>query len=188
MSQSAAVPRWARLLVDFVNTRELGGGGTDAFTDPEALQRWLAEQGLLDDEASVDQDDLTRVTALREALRVAMAAHHDDVPAETGHRLDALARRVSLRVAFTADAPRLVPAGRGVDAALGHLLLAVTEAAMHGSWERLKVCPAETCREAFYDVSKNRSRTWCSMDVCGNRAKTRRYRSRLKATTGAIPR
>jgi predicted RNA-binding Zn ribbon-like protein len=34
---------------------------------------------------------------------------------------------------------------------------------------------------AFYDRSKNSSRTWCSMSSCGNRAKTRAYRGRRHA-------
>jgi predicted RNA-binding Zn ribbon-like protein len=47
-----------------------------------------------------------------------------------------------------------------------------------GSWERLKVCPADDCLWAFYDRSRNRSRRWCDMEVCGNRAKVRGYRER----------
>jgi predicted RNA-binding Zn ribbon-like protein len=44
----------------------------------------------------------------------------------------------------------------------------------------MKACAADDCQWAFYDSSKNRSRTWCSMDVCGHRAKTRAYRARRK--------
>ncbi|MGH2778535.1 MAG: CGNR zinc finger domain-containing protein, partial [Actinomycetota bacterium] len=33
-------------------------------------------------------------------------------------------------------------------------------------------------KAAFYDHSKNRSGKWCTMRVCGNRAKTRAYRER----------
>jgi predicted RNA-binding Zn ribbon-like protein len=47
-----------------------------------------------------------------------------------------------------------------------------------GTWERLKVCPAHDCLWAFYDSSRNRSGHWCSMKVCGNRAKARSYRER----------
>ena len=36
---------------------------------------------------------------------------------------------------------------------------------------RLKICP--NCAWLFIDRSKNRSRTWCDMAVCGNRAKAR---------------
>jgi predicted RNA-binding Zn ribbon-like protein len=35
---------------------------------------------------------------------------------------------------------------------------------------------------AFHDTSKNQSRQWCSMRVCGNRQKTRAYRRRQQAS------
>ena len=44
-----------------------------------------------------------------------------------------------------------------------------------------QVCVADDCQWAFYDTSKNRSRHWCSMGVCGNRQKTRTYRARQRA-------
>jgi predicted RNA-binding Zn ribbon-like protein len=47
-----------------------------------------------------------------------------------------------------------------------------------GRWSRVKLCASETCRWAFVDESRNRSRTWCSMAVCGNRAKARSFRAR----------
>ncbi len=52
------------------------------------------------------------------------------------------------------------------------------EGGAQGAWPRLKACPADDCQWAFYDGSRNRSRTWCWMEECGNREKTRRYRSR----------
>jgi predicted RNA-binding Zn ribbon-like protein len=39
------------------------------------------------------------------------------------------------------------------------------------------------CRFVFYDQSKNGTRTWCSMRVCGNRAKVRRFREKAAAPT-----
>jgi len=47
-----------------------------------------------------------------------------------------------------------------------------------GEWNRIKICPADDCRRAFHDRSRNRSRTWCSMRVCGNRRKARTFRRR----------
>ncbi|WP_330256699.1 CGNR zinc finger domain-containing protein [Nocardia sp. NBC_00565] len=41
------------------------------------------------------------------------------------------------------------------------------------SWPRLKTCREPSCRWAFFDHSRNHGRTWCSMDVCGNRVKVR---------------
>jgi predicted RNA-binding Zn ribbon-like protein len=49
--------------------------------------------------------------------------------------------------------------------------------------ERVGVCADETgCGWLFVDTSKNRSRRWCSMGDCGNRAKARRYSARHKAS------
>ncbi len=65
------------------------------------------------------------------------------------------------------------------DAALG----IVADALSDGTWTRLKACP--DCRWAFYDHTRNASRTWCGMTAggpqgraCGSIAKTRTYRQR----------
>jgi predicted RNA-binding Zn ribbon-like protein len=63
-------------------------------------------------------------------------------------------------------------------------LLAIVECAQaEDKWVRLKVCPDDDCGWAFYDWSKNRSATWCSMETCGNRAKARSYRERQRGAT-----
>jgi predicted RNA-binding Zn ribbon-like protein len=41
---------------------------------------------------------------------------------------------------------------------------------------RLKAC--DGCGRLFLDASHNRSRRWCDMQGCGNRAKAARYRTR----------
>ncbi|SRR5713226_3774528 len=43
---------------------------------------------------------------------------------------------------------------------------------------RIKTCPGENCGWKFVDRSKNRSRRWCDMAVCGNLVKAREYRAR----------
>ncbi len=43
--------------------------------------------------------------------------------------------------------------------------------------ERVRQCQAEGCAWLFLDLSKNRSRRWCDMAVCGNRSKVRRFRA-----------
>lgn len=48
--------------------------------------------------------------------------------------------------------------------------------------ERIKICPK--CEWLFLDRSRNRSRTWCDMTVCGNRAKaSRHYRRKTQEQT-----
>ena len=78
----------------------------------------------------------------------------------------------SVTVVLNGDgAARLV-----ADDVVGELLAIVARAQADGTWQRMKACPA--CGWAFYDRSRNRSRTWCTMSVCGNRAKARSYRAR----------
>jgi predicted RNA-binding Zn ribbon-like protein len=45
---------------------------------------------------------------------------------------------------------------------------------------RVKECAGENCNWLFLDASKNRSRRWCEMKDCGNRAKARRHYARRK--------
>jgi predicted RNA-binding Zn ribbon-like protein len=46
---------------------------------------------------------------------------------------------------------------------------------------RVKECPGTGCGWLFLDRSKNSSRRWCEMEVCGNRAKARRFNKRRNA-------
>jgi predicted RNA-binding Zn ribbon-like protein len=42
----------------------------------------------------------------------------------------------------------------------------------------LRACGSETCRWVFLDTSKNHTRRWCDMKICGNRMKARRFHAR----------
>jgi predicted RNA-binding Zn ribbon-like protein len=46
--------------------------------------------------------------------------------------------------------------------------------------ERVKQCEGDPCGWLFFDTSRNRSRRWCSMADCGNRAKARRFYQKEK--------
>lgn len=41
--------------------------------------------------------------------------------------------------------------------------------------ERVKQCEGDPCGWLFFDTSRNKSRRWCSMADCGNRAKVRKF-------------
>jgi predicted RNA-binding Zn ribbon-like protein len=43
---------------------------------------------------------------------------------------------------------------------------------------RVRACEAGDCAWWFVDDTKNRSRRWCDMKICGNREKLRRFRAR----------
>jgi predicted RNA-binding Zn ribbon-like protein len=166
----------------FVNTLDIDDG-IELLGSPDELAAWLAGEDLAGaDAVRATQADLRRAVALREALRAHLLAHHDQPLAPgAAATLDAAARRARLTVRFTGtDETALEPAAGGVDGALGRLLAIVARAIEDGSWQRLKVCPADTCQWAFYDASRNRSAVWCDMRVCGNRAKVRGFRERTR--------
>jgi predicted RNA-binding Zn ribbon-like protein len=142
---------------------------------PEALGEWLAEHGLAGSDVAWTREDARRAAELRDALRALLLANNG-VAMEPAAELG---RGAPLGVRAAASGRlELEPLGTGIAAPLGRLLAIVVEAQAAGTWARLKACPAEDCHWAFYDASRNRSRTWCSMQVCGNRAKARAYRAR----------
>ena len=55
------------------------------------------------------------------------------------------------------------------------------ELATMGDLTRVKECASENCNWLFIDESRNRSRRWCDMKDCGNRAKARRFRQRKRS-------
>ena len=136
----------------------------DVHNDVEWLPDWLSARGL--------RHKRQRATELREALRLLVLANN-------GAKLDrsavALVNHAAQRVAVQVDdtgRAGLVTDGDALDEIVGVVLAAMLD----GTWTRLKACP--NCHWCFYDYSPNRSATWCSMQLCGNRTKTRRYRRR----------
>jgi predicted RNA-binding Zn ribbon-like protein len=167
------------LVLDYINTLDLRPY-SEALATPAQLGAWLAEHGLLDDGARVTSRDLKEAVEVREALRDLLAAQNGldaDVDAATA-AIDGASCRAEYMLRFAHGSPRLDATAPGVRGALGRLLAQVAEAMSDGTWARMKACRAEDCRWAFYDTAKNRSRAWCSMDSCGNRAKVQAYRER----------
>lgn len=179
-------PGRLELLRQFLNTVDLESGEED-FASPAILAAWLDTRGLLRGRARLGGGDLATAIEFRETLRDVLEANagHGDAPAAR-RRLDEIAARVPMRVQIGGHA-RLEPErGDGIEGAIGRLLAIAYEAELDGSWRRLKVCRSDTCRWAFYDSSRNRSGSWCSMAICGNRMKGRAFRRRrpARATPG----
>jgi len=167
------------VLEDYVNTWDLESD-EDEFAGPVELAAWLVEHDLAEPGEAFDQDDLARAIAVREALRALLLANNGgELDTAAPGTLTAAADRARLSVTVDPDGhARVEPRAGGIDRVFGRLLGIVARAQADGSWERMKACPWHTCHFAFYDHSRNRSRTWCSMAVCGNRAKAQTYRRR----------
>jgi predicted RNA-binding Zn ribbon-like protein len=61
------------------------------------------------------------------------------------------------------------------------LAQAASELMASTALDRLRACGSETCRWLFLDTSKNHTRRWCDMKICGNRMKARRFSARRRA-------
>jgi predicted RNA-binding Zn ribbon-like protein len=170
------------LVRDYVNTLDLETG-IDRVSSPDDLAMWLSEQGLVDDLVEPSDEEVTDALAVREAIRELLLANNG-VPADThaaSKTLEAAGREAGLTVRFENGRPLLAAEGDGTRAAIGRIVATVAELAPTDEWQRLKGCRDDNCRVAFYDKSRNRSRAWCSMEVCGNREKARSFRARHAA-------
>jgi predicted RNA-binding Zn ribbon-like protein len=170
------------LVRDYVNTLDIEAG-TDRISSPDELATWLSEQGLVDDLVEPSDDEVADALAVREAIRELLLANNgvEADAAAASKTLEDAGRRAQLTVRFENGRPLLAPEGEGTRAAIGRMVATVAELAPTEEWKRLKSCRDDNCRVAFYDKSRNRSRAWCSMEVCGNREKARSFRARHAA-------
>jgi predicted RNA-binding Zn ribbon-like protein len=169
------------LLQDFVNTYDVEED-EDELGTPQLLREWLQERGLLAAAEAVHESERRRAIEIREGLRALGLANNGDPLDES--RVAALNRSaagIPVVVGIGGDDWSLRAASTGVDGFLGQIMATLARAMADGSWSRLKACRNHTCRWLFFDSSRNRSGTWCSMAVCGSRMKARAYRSRQKA-------
>jgi len=70
------------------------------------------------------------------------------------------------------------PADGPVEAVLGPITLSALTLLTQADLSRIKQCRGDHCGWLFFDTTKNKSRRWCEMVVCGNRAKQRRFHRR----------
>lgn len=170
------------LVLAFLNTVDVEQG-TDELADAASWRAWALGHRL---EPPGDGRGVASARAVRDALRAAVSDGLQPTVAPDGlprtlppeaDRQRAVAPDAGgpIRVELHAGTPVLVAGD-----AVGAVLAASARLAVLGRWDRVKVCPADDCGWAFFDHSRNRSRTWCSMRVCGNRTKARNWRERAR--------
>jgi predicted RNA-binding Zn ribbon-like protein len=183
---SNGVPTQLWLVESFLNSVDVSSSADD-LADVDSFQRWLRDHDRGGDAPGVTAESLEWARQLRTELRGVLRHHHgDDVPVDP----DALAKLtepVRLGIGFAPHGGVFPQAtGTGVARFLGEILGAIVVASIDGEWRRLKLCSASDCAVVYYDTSKNRSKRWCSMQVCGNRAKTRAYYRRRGSQRGSL--
>ncbi|MFB9234880.1 CGNR zinc finger domain-containing protein [Plantactinospora siamensis] len=173
----APAPEPLALVQDLINTNDIEGRH-DRLTEPAGLRGFCADHGLPDPGATAE--DLAEVRRFRELLREVCAAHTGaDLPVAERSALAELTARAPLVLAVGPDGTvRAAPAASsGTAALLGRICAEVLAAEAAGTWRRLKACAAHGCRWVYYDHSPAGRGRWCTMSMCGSRAKMRSYRA-----------
>ena len=71
--------------------------------------------------------------------------------------------------------------GRALDSMLWPVARSAADLLTSGELQAVRQCAGRACGWLFLDTSRNRTRRWCDMSVCGNRAKARRHHERLRS-------
>lgn len=183
-----------RVCLDFANTLDwrLTDSPVELIPDYAALLVWSERRGTLPARA-LDKLRGHRIespaagAALRAAhlLRNRIWSIADELMAGRHPRLSALGehlaepprqpgmRRQGTRYVFDLD-------GRDVRQPLWPVLWSLTAVLTSEDAARIGCCQAKGCGWYFIDESANRSRTWCSSEVCGNRERVRRAYARRR--------
>ncbi|MCB5179136.1 CGNR zinc finger domain-containing protein [Streptomyces antimicrobicus] len=169
--------------LDLLNTRWMRDGepqdlfaGACGLTRLEGLAIWLAANGL-ERRFRADAPTLIHLLTAREAIARAV-----DAPADAAARalVDGVLEHGRIRLTLDADGQGERPEfadpawGPAWTAARNYLDL------LAAGPDRIRPCASATCVLHFFDTSRNGTRRWCSMAVCGNRAKASRHYARTR--------
>lgn len=187
------------LCLDFLNTVEWRGNPErriERLTDYDELLVWAAAAGVLDEAAAerCRAEAAERPIEATEILQQAVSVRENladllnrqqgfHTLADVNILLRQIPRDVALRGRGDGFAWRFSGGDRLADV-LWPVLWSAGALLTSRELDRLSHCQNQDCGWFFLDHSRNRSRRWCSMDSCGNRAKARRHYARLK--TGAV--
>jgi predicted RNA-binding Zn ribbon-like protein len=189
----SGAPYWywlgGRPALDFVNTRrERWRRDVECLLSVDEVVTWLVRAGLLPQPMRAPASVLAEARVLREAIDAGVRA------AVSGKAPDSAAvALIDDWLALAGSRPALVTSAFGrpvlservrVDSprrALG--MVAYDAARMLGidsERTRVRICGSDTCSARFYDRSPAGARRWCSMALCGNQNKARRFRERAR--------
>ncbi|MFB8441627.1 CGNR zinc finger domain-containing protein [Streptomyces niveus] len=176
------------LATSFTGTlSERHGNAVERVPTPGRLVDWLVVSGLAVDSCTPAQLDLAR--ELRESIHAAAtaAAVQDALPAPAVRVINDRSTQGRAAAVLTPEGERLWrlgPASR-VEDALG-VIAADAIGVISGERDgRLALCASPTCRAAFFDTSRSRTRRWCDMNTCGNREKKARFQASRRKNAGS---
>ena len=175
------------LCIRFTNTVGSRGGEPDEYLrHPSALSEWLVKQGAVPGPVTISTEALANALEYRELIyrlfsRVAVG--EKPYPSDLKRLNEELERAVS-HLAINSELEWEIKGVSALDRALMLITLSAAGLLSGPNSSRVRCCASETCGWLFLDQSKNRSRRWCDMSDCGNRAKAKRFQERKKRERG----
>jgi predicted RNA-binding Zn ribbon-like protein len=171
-----------RRCLDFVGTvKHRDTLREELLTEPELLSDWAVQAGLLDVAVDVSYDDRMAAIELREAIYRTVVARLEGRRPRLAD-VDLLNERAS----HPQLTPRLLRTGAARREGTTSQLLASLAADLldllaGADIENVKHCAHPDCTRLYLDASRAKSRQWCGMGTCGNRAKVQAFRARQRA-------
>lgn len=170
-----------RVCLDLVGTVGQRGreGGYERLREPSDVGRWIVAAGLADRAPRVSDEALAMTHGLRESIHRCVIASRQmtspqPVDVDVINGAAAWPTRVpqlnveTLEVFWTSARP--------LRSALATVARDAVDLMATGLITRVRECSASDCTLLFLDESRGGRRRWCSMERCGNRAKTANYR------------
>lgn len=177
--------------LDLVNTldwRFRAAGPEELLKTYEDLLHFTEQSKLLtpkqarDLRRSANEETLLRSRELREAL--ANALYETTPSAASRIALERFFKEARLQQKLNwKQSPHLEwqwPSEHPPDLPLWALALSASDLMTSEAVHQIRACDNAECRWLFLDTSKNHTRRWCDMKVCGNRMKARRFKAQRK--------
>jgi len=174
------------LATSFTGTlSERHGDPVERIPTPQRLVDWLAVNELTVDSCTTAQLELAQ--ELREAIHAAAtaAAIHDPLPAHAVRIINDRSLQGRATAILTPEGTRRwrLTSPSCVEDALGVIASDAINIIAGERDGKLALCASPTCRAAFFDTSRSRTRKWCDMNTCGNRQKKARFNAAHRKDT-----
>jgi len=177
-------------VVDLLNTApatgQREGGQTDRLADVEALYDF-GRRHRISGVGELHEKDLQAVRDVRARFAAIFATGDTQTAAMLVNTLVAAAGttpQLSNHDGYDWHVHYFAPDASFADHLAADCGMALAFIVVAGEQERLRHCEAPDCRHAFVDLSRNRSRRYCSSRTCGNRLHVAAYRARRREAAG----
>ena len=159
----------------------------DFFTEPAIILDWGKAAGILPPgfiktltAGKKSISDLLEARSLIFRLLMPLSRLEPPAPKDLAC-LNTKLQKVTARINLISTHRRyalVYPADNPLDRITSHVVRSMADLLLSDRYEHVRQC--SECGWLFYDESRNHLRRWCSMKICGNRAKARRHYERVR--------